>query len=113
MSYEGHYNFLCQNGHLWTEPENYGSAGYGPCPECKAEIVWQNAVDETNCDDVGVIPPDEWKKLLVTPEKVEVCNLGHHHNTAPAVYRVPTEEEHKQMRHHWDYRVKKLVPLNR
>ena len=104
MSYEGHRNFLCANGHLWDEPENYGNEDCGPCPYCKAEIVWENAVDETNCDDIGIIPPDEWKKLLLTPEKFETCNLGHRHSVAEPTYRVPSKEEHKFMRHYLNNR---------
>jgi hypothetical protein len=48
--------------------------------------VWQNDVDETNCDGYGKV---EMSYLQVTPEEVQQCNLGHWHPVKPPTYRIP------------------------
>jgi len=112
MSYEGHHQFLCANGHLWSAPENYGTEEYEPCPYCKAEIAFDNPVDDTNGDEYGVIPPEEWEKLLVSKAVYETCNLGHQHCTMEAVYRIPTNEEAQTLRHFWDWETKTRQPTS-
>src|ERR1700744_2306542 len=91
MSYEGRVQFICENGHLDTVSEPYG--GEVQCPTCKGKVAWENSVDDTNCDAYGLIPDEEFAKVLVEPEVVEYCNLGHRHVTADAVYRIPKEDE--------------------
>lgn len=106
MSYEGYVQQLCTNGH-YSQADAYAD-GFA-CVDCGAEIAWTNAVDETNCDSFGYIPPEEFKKILVKEETVEVCNLGHAHITSPAVYRIPAKDE--LQRYHRDYRTNNLEKL--
>lgn len=106
MSYEGYVQCLCKNGHYFEEDERYDFAEvrseYGICGICNSEIIWTNHVDDTNCDQWGAIPFDEFKKnFLLTPEKRETCNLGHVHLSA-ATYRIPTMEETKKFQSRLD-----------
>jgi hypothetical protein len=49
MSFEGYYEFLCQNGH------HAACDVYAPepkkCRVCGASMAWQNMVDQTNGED--------------------------------------------------------------
>lgn len=92
MSYEGCEQLLCANGHYWTCDAHDKRSG---CPDCGGEAVWVNDVDETNCDDVGWI---DMSSLVIKPAVLETCNLGHVHETAPTVYRIPTGEETEDAR---------------
>jgi hypothetical protein len=112
MSYEGHEQHLCAQGHLWVEPCSYGEPNE-PCYVCKGPSVWCNAVDDTNCDSVGEILPEGWKSLELTPAVLETCNLGHPHVTRAATYRQPTELELEALRHYWDGAQEKWIPLSR
>lgn len=93
MSYEGYEQYLCKNGHLW-EDQSYFSGGK-ECPECKEEHVWSNMVDETNCDGIGYIPME---KLLVKEAVSKKCDMGHEHQTSPAIYRIPDVKETLSLR---------------
>lgn len=86
MSWEGYVQALCANGH-----ENRGN-GYDNIPNCNcgAPIVFENTVDDTNCDSYNWI---DFDSLIVTPAKVETCNFGHKHVTEETVYRIPTNQE--------------------
>ena len=56
MGYEGYVQVLCENGHLSQESHDVDII---EClaPGCKAEkIAFINHVDNTNCDEFGVIP---------------------------------------------------------
>lgn len=106
MSYEGHVQQLCSNGHYLTADaysDNLACA-------CGAGIAWSNSVDDTNGDSFGVIPPEEFEKILVQEAVVETCNLGHNHVTSLAVYRIPQEGE--LQRFYLDYRTEKLAPID-
>ena len=97
MSYEGYVQILCNNGH------RFGIDAYSDidnCPYCGESIAFYNAVDVTNCDDYGIIPDVIWEKFLISPEKKEVCNLGHEHIVEQAVYRIPSKEEVESMRYY-------------
>jgi len=107
MSYEGHEQHLCKNGHLWVEPYSYGDP-IDPCLVCKEPSVWCNSVSDTNCDSFGEIL--SWVTLILTPEVVETCNLGHRHIMQPATYRQPNEAELEALRHYWDG--EKWIPLS-
>lgn len=111
MSYEGYCQFLCSNGHLWEEGENYGSKDYGPCPDCGAGIVFQNSVDQTNCDEVGIIIQKEWNKLEISEEVNKKCDLGHIHRIEPARYRVPSKDELNTIRYYWDSTCESFIKL--
>ncbi len=98
MSYEGYVQGICENGHLthFQEPYIWGDSKPHACEVCEASIAWHNPVDQTNCDDFGIIPQSEFDKLLVEAEIVETCSLGHQHVTKQAVYRIPTDNELKR-----------------
>lgn len=106
MSYEGYLQYVCHNGHRY-DADCYDD---GVCPFCKEDFVFSNQVNETNFESFGVIPPEEWEKLQLTPQVKEVCNLGHEHTTKHATYRVPTQKEHEAMRRFLDVDGK-LVPI--
>jgi hypothetical protein len=97
MSYEGYTDHLCENGHHWQID---AQAHYVICPYCSKDSVWQNEVDETNCDSVGIIMAEGWKSLCISEKKIETCGHCNHSRTMePARYRIPSEEELKKLRH--------------
>lgn len=79
MSYEGREQHICSNGHLFE------------MDGCKAKSVWENMIDDTNGGSVGEIMESEFNKLLISPAVIETCNLGHQHQTSPAIYKIPKE----------------------
>lgn len=99
MSYEGHIQFLCKNGHYWEEGYMYGEK-QGVCPTCKEEAVWDNSVDDTNCDNLGEI---DMAAFLVKPAKKCVCSCcGNTHNKSDNVYRIPNPYETVMARTYWN-----------
>jgi ribosomal protein S27AE len=96
MSYEGHVQAICANGHYYE----YDALDEDrSCSECGAVVSWQNHVDDTNCESCGEIPHEKLEKLLlVSPAEAVVCNLGYPHVTKLAVWRVPTNEETDPLR---------------
>lgn len=108
MSYEGRVQHICANGH-YSETDAYMS-GF-KCESCGQPSAWSNSVDDTNCDEAGIIPQSVLReKFLVSEQVVETCNLGHPHVTQPEVFRVPMEEETGLLRHYWDYKKDVYVP---
>ncbi len=106
MSYEGREEHLCEVGHRWAVS---CYASWPKCPFCGAASIWDNAIDDTNGNAVGTIPDEVWEGLLLSPERRETCNLGHAHVVEQALYRTPTPDEVKNMRHYWNG--SKFVPL--
>ena len=100
MSYEGHEQLLCKNGHLWEEPCNYGGASVEDsiCPHCQEKAVFCNSVDDTNYYGENSIPAEQWEKLKISEGKTETCNLGHLHILEQPRYRVPSPKELKHIR---------------
>lgn len=95
MSYEGYNQCLCQKGHYFISPTSTTK----PCPDCAGPAVWTNPVDDTNCDDVGIIPRPVLKEhFLLTAEPEET-------------FRIPTEEETAKLQHYW--RGREYIPLGR
>ena len=99
MSYEGYEQHLCKNGHRFF-CDCFEEVGV--CPVCEVESIWSNPVDETNCESYGIIPEWEWKKLLIKDAVVETCNLGHHHITSEAIYKVPEDSNKIRYYRHVD-----------
>lgn len=95
MSYEGYTQNLCQHGHYFEEPENYGSGEPELCDICKGPPVWTNPVDDTNCDSYGEIQMSEF---LLKPAVLKECDLKHLHEVEPSIYRIPTARETKAAR---------------
>lgn len=98
MSYEGHVQTICENGHYsvfgcYSEPDH--------C-DCGAKIAWRNSVDDTNGYSVGEILDVDLKKALVTPPTFCTCACGHSHMREQPIYRIPTPEETKAWQQRWD-----------
>lgn len=108
MSYEGYAQHICENGHRYDR-DVYDHEE--TCLHCGAKSVFYNGVDETNCDQYGMIPSDQWEKFKITEEKTETCNLGHVHVTALPTYRVPTNDEQIGLRAYWSDTEHKYIPL--
>jgi len=108
MSFEGYYQVLCRNGHSHqvdvysgdefvfdAKPSNLETVRSGQdyssnlpvykCNACGEVVGWWNLVDDTNCDQAGLIALDE-----VKPAQYQTCNLGHEHTIEEAIYR-PSE----------------------
>jgi hypothetical protein len=103
MSYEGYNQHICRNGHRFDEPEQYGEGDIPKCPECDAVTVWENGVDQTNCEDHGKISNDDFYKLLKTPATYRVCPTCHTSEiVTPDIYEIPTNEWRKRHQQYWD-----------
>ena len=96
--YEGFCQAICMRGHYSVFPDNRMLEEQTHC-DCGVPYAWWNFVDDTNCDQYGVIPNFVMDKFIIKPQVVEKCNLGHEHVTSRAVYRFPTEVETLQSRH--------------
>lgn len=110
MSYKGYVQMPCDNGHYWDEHERYDDLEAGECSVCGSRAVWQNMVDETNCDSYGKI---DMAPFLVKAAEKQTCNLGHIHQVGDERYRIPTHEESLKARN-WrpGYGGTPLVPLD-
>lgn len=75
MSYEGYEQHICANGHLFYNYDIYYFERPTIVCHCGADSVWQNSVDDTNCDANGYIPEE----------------LFRHY--APGVFAIPTQKE--------------------
>jgi hypothetical protein len=82
MSYEGHQQIWCKNGHYW-EVDVYGEAPQS-CPTCMAKVAFVNDVDDTNGDSYGYIKPIEKAAAQCC-----TCNCGNKHVIVPARYEIP------------------------
>lgn len=108
MSYEGYCQCLCANGHYFVD-DGRGDVE-STCPECKSTVAWSNGVDDTNCDSYGEI---DMEMLIAQRAGTATCNLGHVHETSPAIYRIPTPRRTKELRcYRPGYGGTPLVPLN-
>jgi hypothetical protein len=108
VSYEGYVQTICENGH-YGEHNDYDDLE--TCSVCGAPFAMYNCVDDTNCEQSGVIPQEVLDSFLVSPAVKETCNLGHVHVTAPARYRAPSKEEIPFLRHYIPYYSDELVPM--
>jgi hypothetical protein len=99
MSYEGYNQLICVNGH-YTTADCYHQ--HEICFICAGKIVFNNAVDETNCEAIGVIPDQYLEKLKLTDSVCCTCeSCRHRHVKEIAIYRCPTDEELKKFRHYF------------
>jgi len=96
MSFEGYTQRICKNGHYY-EADVYQTEQ--SCPHCKAEAAWENLVDQTNCEDAGLISRDQIIAMLLDKGPVLCrCECGHSHTKEQAVFKIPTPEEVQQLR---------------
>lgn len=106
MSYEGYVQCICSHGHYFN---SYSYDAPSNCPTCKGPAVWENSVDETNCESYGEI---DMELLIAKRAATATCDLGHVHETSPAIYRVPTPRRTKELRcYRPDFGGTPLVPL--
>ena len=112
MSYEGHTQGLCKNGHTIKFPSYYDidyeqeKMKSWRCPArtnnivCNETLGETNSVDDTNCDSYG-------ERLLIetSPAEVRTCDLGHQHDWTSARYRFSEE------RYYYDSESGERVPL--
>lgn len=108
MSYEGYVQFICKNGHYNKQPEAH-DGDQAPC-HCGTGYVWENRVNDTNCDAFGVIPDHVMRMFIVTDEILEECNLGHKHVMSEATYTAPSPAQTQSAQH--CYKNGKLIPVN-
>lgn len=89
MSYEGRIQRICDNGHytIIDEPYEFITGVHAKC-SCNAKIVWENSVDDTNCDAVGYVDMSTYK---IAEEKLHTCSCGHTHIVEKAKYRIPSD----------------------
>jgi hypothetical protein len=92
MSYEGHVQLWCENGHAFTEDANT-NIPQERC-SCGAEIVFRNSVDDTNCDSYGHIKPE-----VKVPAVVCTCSCcGDTHEKERAIHHIPTKTAQRYYR---------------
>lgn len=82
MSYEGYTEYLCEDGHHWTQ-DAYDERPR-MCADCGKRAVWYHDVDQTNGDD-------DWALLdAIETAAFAQCNYGHTHQVRVARYKIPT-----------------------
>ncbi len=87
MSFEGHFQLLCEDGHYST-CDCTDDETQVPCYICGKKMVWFNIVDNTNGDDDCML---DMNKFLFKPETREICNLGYEHIIEHNVYKIPND----------------------
>jgi hypothetical protein len=112
MSYEGHVQAICINGHY----NEYDCYEYDKiCHACGTqEFPRENGVDDTNCESYGEIP----MAILDTRHKIqdrtqETCaHCNHTKQTSPDLYRIPDYNETRTLQHYRpNYGDSPLVPI--
>jgi len=96
MSYEGYSQFICKNGHYWTE-DCYSEAEIikdNKCPICKQSAVWRNMVDVTNgsFDDETGERIDGYVELKIKSETSGVCSVCGKKHVCETIYEVPSKK---------------------
>jgi hypothetical protein len=91
MSYEGHDEILCSNGHLSCfdchEEEQFNPDWF--C-RCGAKMVWWTAVDETDgCDEETGQCPGEVDLEVAVEAKYCTCQCGNMHTVQEETYKIP------------------------
>jgi hypothetical protein len=114
MSYEGYEQHICENGHRFNTEAGYayfGDDNPPACPYCGAKSVFCNCVDQTNCEDMGVILNDGWRKFEVFPMVIHECCECNSRRISPPIYRIPTRKEAEKIQMYWDYVKQKHFPI--
>lgn len=94
MSYEGYSQHICRKGHYYTCPVDYGGGQSDRC-SCGESSAWVNHVDDTNCDNHGFIPIEQF---LVREAERCTCSCGNTHVVQEPTYRIPNKKETKAAR---------------
>lgn len=88
MSWEGYYQLICKNGHMWTEFAEYRKAEECICPKCNTKPIWYNIVDITNGSFEGNKRIDGYIELK--PSKIIKCK--HCGSILEIKYRIPKKK---------------------
>ena len=93
MSFEGYYQVICQNGHYYETPYDYGFGedDHLKCHICGADEAWHSIVDVTNGldENSGVV-----EVTILEPEQRCVCPLCERdHIAREAIYQIPGRVE--------------------
>ena len=102
MSYEGYTQNICEEGHRFDTDVGCWFGKEPLCPVCSAKVCWSNGVDQTNFEEDGFIPDEDFARFLHTPGETQVCSLGHTHIVRHATYLVPTQEQVEPLRTYID-----------
>lgn len=97
MSYEGWTEHICSNGHRFCKDAHDHD---NSCTDCGENSIWSNEIDDTNGEEFGIIPEEFWDKFLISQpnyQKCQICNNVTHHE--PAKYKIPNDDELKELRH--------------
>lgn len=98
MSYEGYSQFLCKEGHYWTEDSHltmYSELEENKCPICNESAIYENMVDVTNgsFDDAGN-RIDNYKELKLVEKHSSVCShCNKEHRCDCSIYKIPEDDE--------------------
>ena len=98
MSYEGHEQCLCVNGHHTIEHDIWGSDKEWKCPVCQALLAWYNCVDVTNGswdENDNRIDGHVELEIDVPAEICECKECNNRHTKTPAQYKIPESVGHK------------------
>lgn len=80
MSFEGTIQWICKAGHYneddWLTAQHVPVECY--VDGCKEVEAWRNVIDDTNCENDGMIVQKDLNKLLIDPEN--------------EIYQIPTVE---------------------
>ncbi len=83
MSFEGYFQVICKNRHyhevdyIYDRPCNPKTDEEFKCPMCGAAPLWENLVDDTNCDERGKVEmeidqPEHLENGKLQPETVRL-----------------------------------------
>ena len=96
MSFEGYYQILCKNGHLYIQDVYEYEQDDEPwkCPDCGEGKAWIHTVDQTNGSDPQTGEGMPFKLKVKTPQQVKVCTKCSAATVLRSTtYEIPEEEE--------------------
>ena len=98
MSYEGYSQFLCKNGHYWTE-DCYMAGDDNECLICHGPVFWENMVDVTNgCYDYDPVTGEDTGKRIdgyVELEQKSVDKCDKCSSVLNETYKIPRKGRRK------------------
>lgn len=90
MSWEGHYQIVCKNGHYYEQNAFFEEPR--ECPTCNESPDWSHRVDDTNgCEDRGdghcSCGAINMAPFIKTPATSHICpSCNQTHQCAPTYY---------------------------
>ena len=93
MSYSGYSQFLCKNGHHWTEDScmlMYKNLEENKCSICKEPAVWEKMVNTTNGSfDEDGNRIDGFIELKIKSQRSGICSECGARHICETTYEVP------------------------